>query len=136
MNRILIAVLLSAFCSFCFAGYELVTKGGPDSGDEYYLDLSTIKATGVLVRLDSMTSYSKPETSAKGAYFSETKQTEYDCAKGLRRWHQVTMYSKQNGLGRVVASYHSGPKWYPFAKGSIAEELYRTACSSSARKLN
>ena len=130
MNRTFIAVLLSAYCASSFSGYELITTGGDDAEEEYYLDLSSSKVSGTIVLVDALTSYSKVEFSTSGKHLSEVKQTEFDCAKGQRRWHQVTFYSQQGALGMVLDSYQSSPNWYPLAKDSIGEMLFKTACGS------
>lgn len=134
MNRTFIAVLLSAYCSSSFSGYELITTGGDDAEEEYYLDLASSKVSGTIVLVDALTNYSKVEFSTSGKHLSEVKQTEFDCGKGLRRWHQVTSYSQQAALGMVLYSYQSSPNWYPLAKGSIGEMLFKAACGSVAHR--
>ena len=134
MNRTFIALLLSAYCSSSFSGYELITTGGDDAEEEYYLDLSSSKVSGTIVLVDALTSYSKVESSSSGKHLSEVKQTEFNCAKGLRRWHQVTFYSQQGALGMQLRSYQSSPNWYPLAKGSIGEILLKATCGSVAHR--
>ena len=134
MNRTFIAVLLSAYCSSSFSVYELITRGGDDAEVEYYLDLSSRKVYGTIVLVDALTNYSKVESSTSGEHLSAVKQTEFDCAKGLRRWHQVTFYSQNWALGLVLDSYQSSPVWYPLVKGSIGEMLFKAACGSLAHR--
>lgn len=129
MRKVILMLLLAVVSNSAIA--EWIGVGSSD-GIDIYVDKTTIRKNGSMVKMWSLNDY---KTVHKDAYFSEgnaylsiASQGEYDCKGEQARLLSFASYSKNMGYGNAVYSHTDNYIWEPFVPESITEALWKFAC--------
>jgi hypothetical protein len=128
MKRLLFLLLMTT-CSVSWAEWE--KTGASVDGDEvtvYYLDKSTIRKNGVIVKMWVMVSTTEL-VSTTGR--SSKAQKVYDCSSEKFALASLVMYSGPMGTGKVTTSMTFKEKeweWTPIVPDSGVEFEWKVAC--------
>ena len=106
---------------FHFAGTVLAVEipkgwtriGGGDSST-VYVDLTTIRRSGNMVKMWSLNDFKSVQDIGHGRPFmSLTSQNEYDCKEERSRQLYFTSHTEKMGNGAIAFSSTEITKWYP-----------------------
>ena len=127
MNKgIVLGVLLALAGTAALAEWEDV---GATDGFTVYVDRSTIRRSGSLVKMWRLLDYKTIQTSASGgSYLSSKSQREYDCKEELGRNRFTSWYSEKMGDGSLSRSDNNIGEWEPIPPDTVAERLWKIAC--------
>ena len=126
MNRLLLGLMLLLTATTVMAEWTLV---GSTHNYIQYVDRTTIRRNGNLVKMWDLRDYTKVKTVSGVSFLSSKTQSEYDCKEEMRRDLAFTWFSGQMGNGNVIYSNgNSSDEWAPIGPGSIAEVLWEIAC--------
>ena len=104
------------------------TRVGRTSEATIFFDQETIRRSGQLVKMWTLTNFTISERIEGKQYQSAKTQFEYDCREERSRVLAATFYSLLNGAGVVTASESNIEPWYPIAPKTIAVKLWKYAC--------
>ena len=109
---------------------EWVTIGYSESlgGYTVYVDPTTIRLKGDLVKVWALTDYTTMQTVAGHSFLSSKAQNEFDCAEARQHELAVTWFSGNMGNGNGVWNNSDETKWRPVAPGSVGEGVWKFAC--------
>jgi hypothetical protein len=125
MKRLLFITLLS-LTGFS-AKAEWVLANVSNAGNAY-VDPTSIKRTGNIVRVWELVDYAKPQVVAGMAYQSDRVLRQYDCVEKTSQLLQIATFSGKMLAGEVVIT---DTKAYPpafVAPGSNGDVLLNFAC--------
>lgn len=127
MRKLILMMVLTGLSSSAMAEW---TRAGHNDDSIAYVDLSTIRKHGDLVKMWYLDDFKKPQIDDKGdKYLSSKGQGEYDCKEEQLRTLAYLWFSDNMEKGELV---HSGPskfqQWNPVPPGSIAEIKWQIAC--------
>ena len=127
MNKLLLILMLAILSSNTFANWTLV-QTGKESNE--YVDTATIRLSGNLAKMWSLTNISKNIKNIKPgekAFAVKTVQ-EYDCKEHKIRSLFVAWYNDYMGTGGIERSSESpDAKWKEVTPG-IKESFWKIAC--------
>jgi hypothetical protein len=127
MNKLLLILILTIISSNALADWTLVQTG--KESDEY-VDTATIRLSGNLAKMWSLTNISKNIKNIKPgekAFAVKTVQ-EYDCQEHKIRSLFVAWYNDYMGTGGIERSSESpDAKWKEVTPG-IKESFWKIAC--------
>ena len=109
---------------------EWVTIGYSESlgGYTVYVDPTTIRRKGDLVKVWALTDYKTIQTVADTSFLSSKAQNEFDCAEERQHELSVTWFSGNMGNGNGVWNNSDETKWRPVAPGSVGQGVWKFAC--------
>ncbi|MEI6067967.1 MAG: surface-adhesin E family protein [Methylococcaceae bacterium] len=128
MKKLIPMLLLVGMSTNVFA--EWTNIGGNDNqGMNAYVDITTIRKHGNLVKIWYLTDYKKNQTFQELKYLSSKSQREYDCKEEQSRGVAFSWFSGNMGDGGVVYSGGTeGRQWEPVQPESVGETLFKVAC--------
>ena len=111
---------------------EWVAIGYSESlgGYTVYVDPTTIRRKGDLVKVWALTDYTTMQTVADTSFLSSKAQNEFDCAEERQHELSVTWFSGNMGNGNGVWNNSDETKWRPVAPGSVGQGVWKFACGA------
>ncbi len=134
MKRLLLVVLMMT-CSVSWAEWELV-----DLNDEFYVfvDKSTIRKNGHIVRMWSMKNYLLEQTNSSGSKYRSSKTLYvYNCKAEETALASIIQHAGEMGDGSAVWAGNRSEReweWAPVSPNSINQRLWEIACGKSMYK--
>ncbi len=99
-----------------------------------YIDKSTIRRSGSIVRMWSMQSYNEPQFKSGKSFQSEKSQYEYDCTEERIRMIATVFYTQAYGKGDALDSLFGPSQWVPVVPDTIGDDELKIACSKKKLK--
>jgi hypothetical protein len=128
MKRIYLAVLLLTATSLAWGEWDLVTSD-EDDGSFFYVDTTTIRRSGNVVKMWGLLSFKHKQIPKRGKpYMSMMALGEYDCRNEHQRIAYLVSYSEVMGGGKVVSSTNPNAEWSPVVPNSNGTPLWEIAC--------
>ncbi len=127
MNRLFLTLILATISNSVFAEWTLV-QTGKESNE--YVDMATIRVSGSLAKMWSLTNISKniKNISPGEKAFAVKTVHEYDCKKYKSRLLFVAWYNDYMGTGEIERSSKSpNAKWKAVTPG-IRETSWKIVC--------
>jgi hypothetical protein len=93
-----------------------------------YLDFSTIRRTGNLLKVWGLFDFKTTRTYAGKSYMSAKSQSQFDCQEEQIRILAQSEFSKNMGRGDLVYSTIDPGKWRPVEPESISETVFKIVC--------
>lgn len=121
-------ILLMIVSSVSWAGWEITST---DDEATFYHNKSTIRKTGSIARMWTMTNYAEVQTNSRGEFTSDKVLVAFDCRSETYAIVSVSRYSDQMGSGSVVYSYtnkESKLEWNPIVPDSLGKNEWNIAC--------
>ncbi len=131
MKRLLFVVLMTV-CSISCADWEYTIE--TNTGSTSYHDKSSIRRSGVSVKMWMMTDFSSAQTSGGRKYKSSKRFVDYNCAEETFALISVVNYSGSMGEGGVVRSMtwqERELEWEPLVPGTVVEAMWKIACGKN-----
>ena len=101
-------------------------------GSTVYVDPSTVRRNGNLVKMWTLVDYKTLQTSGDRSYLSQQAQSEYDCVDERIRMLAFGSYSGNMASGKqVFSTMFDSPetsKWVPVSPDGLARTLWALAC--------
>jgi len=109
---------------------EWVSIGYSDSlgGYTVYVDPTTIRRKGDLVKVWALTDYTTMQTVVAHSFLSSKAQNEFDCAEERQHELSVTWFSGNMAKGNGVWNNSNETEWRPVAPGSVGQGVWKFAC--------
>jgi len=131
MHKHILMMLLAVVSSSAIAEWTLVLAGKESTE---YVDLATIRVSGDIVKMWTLTNISKNIENIKvgDKAFSVKTVYEYDCKEHQSRLIFVAWYNEYMGSGGIDHSSNSpNSEWKPVVPGSdsIKEIRWKIACN-------
>ena len=98
-----------------------------------YVDESTIRRDGYLVKMWGLEDYQSTQKNRSIKYLSEAYQQEFDCKNEQIKYLAHLQMSDNMGNGNAVATSSKQTQWSPFKPGSIGERRWKIACGLLVR---
>ncbi len=128
MNRLTSAIALALLCCNAQANWERIAE---DSAGDIYVDATTIRRTGALTTMLSLTNLKPPKGSSDAMWFKSIAQLDdYDCAGRRVRLKRFSMYSEAMGAGKLVSTSEQDKPWVAVDAGSWNERKLLIACTN------
>jgi hypothetical protein len=105
-------------------------------GYSVYVDPTTIRHKGDLVKVWSLTDYMTMQTVADHSFLSSKAQNEFDCVEERQHELAVTWFSGNMGNGNGVWNNSDETNWRPVAPGSVGEGVWKFACAARSLLAN
>jgi hypothetical protein len=125
-------IALMMFCSVSWADWEYAAKSS-NSQITHYVDTSTIRKNGEVVRMWTMTDYGKTQDGiGKENYNSEGVMFAFDCKSETSAVVSRMLFSGAMGGGTVVFSHTQRERllnYDPIFPGSVAQVYWKLACN-------
>lgn len=125
MRKAFVMMLLAGVCSSAAAAWIEVNR---DETTTDYLDPTTIRKAGNMVKMWSLTDYKTAQVADGKPYISSRQQNEYDCKGERVRILSLSAHSGNMAGGETVFVGTDPSKWVPIAPGAIMETLWKIAC--------
>lgn len=126
MIRLLLLILL--FMNTAPAYAEWVKVGTTDNAT-VYADESTIDRNSNLVKMWQFNDYETVQVVGGIKFLTAEQEWEFDCERERRRVIALKKYSDNMGRGTEVYRNSAVGKWQPVAPESVAQALWKLACS-------
>lgn len=123
LTSITLLVLLSSGPAYA----EWVQIDTTDEGMSTYVDPTTIRRKGDLVKMWHMFDEKIADNFRGSTFLSIRAQNEYDCAEERSRRLASSYHSGNMGSGKVVATSDES-KWASVAPRSVGQALWAFAC--------
>jgi hypothetical protein len=128
--KAVLVVLLSTVSGNAAPAWVKISIVGPTTG---YVDPETIVREGDTVKMMALMDYATPPDKNE-IYLSTRRLSEYDCKERKQRAVTVAAYSGHMGTGDLVNSASDPSRdWRPLVPGSVAETMWKVACSKRGR---
>jgi len=132
LRAALLLFSLHAFCGEGFAagiGSEWISLGRTENF-RAYLDQSSVRRDGVLVRVYQLTDFATAQWADERTVVGSIRSlVEYDCSQPQARTLALEAFSEQMGEGRLVASEHKpDAPWEGMVPGGIGENIRKLVC--------
>ncbi len=128
MKLILIAVLMLTATS-AWAYWIPIGNALPNGGYVIYVDPSTIRRSGNMVKMWNLLDYKTAQVIAKsGRHLSQMAQAEYDCKEERVRVLYFSLHSEQMANGEIVYFDNKPGEWSPIPPSTINAEFWKIAC--------
>ena len=126
MNRWTAITLLALVSGY--AGAEWVSIGNQGQA-EVFVDKATIKRSGELATIWTVSALKTPGSAGGKTYVSLKRQDEFDC-KGLRtRGVQISAHPEPMGEGVAIVSEKGTGAWVAVVPDTPAETQLKIACA-------
>lgn len=130
MKRLIFTALIM-ISSVSRADWEPVASND-DAGIRIYFDKSTVRLTGAIVKMWTMTEHFSIKTDSFGnRYKSDKTLLGFDCNSEKSALMTIVFYSGSMGKGVVVWRGDRQEReweWGPIIPGTLDEILWKTAC--------
>ena len=114
-----------------YAEWVWISSAQSDGGYDVYVDRSTIRRKGDVVRIRVLYDYKTIHLSSGFPYLSNRTELQSNCAAALQRRIEVIWFSDHMAEGSEVFTASLESKWSPIPPRSIAQSLFRVACSKT-----
>ena len=125
MNRLLLGLMLLLTATAAMAEW---TQVGESDDNFAYVDMSTIRRNGNLVKIWQLLDYKTVQTDAGDPYLSNKSQWEYDCKEEIYRFLAFSHHRGQMGGGGVSLSDGSPSPSFPVSPNSLGQTIWKLAC--------
>lgn len=119
-------------CSIAYAGWEFAGQAANGKFD-IFVDKSTIRKSGALVKMWTMSEYSSNQTNSNELSFKSDKTLfGFNCVNETTVIISLVQFSSSMGDGAVVYSgsrKESELDWRPIVPQGVDELLWKIACS-------
>lgn len=106
----------------------VLASGDDEVGLKVYVDPSTLRRNGSLVKMWKLHDYKTVQTVAGDSLLSMKQFNEYDCTEERTRMLGYTWFSGNMGNGNVVYSTMEQLPWEPVVPRTINRTLWKVAC--------
>jgi hypothetical protein len=127
MTRLFLITLLVLSSGPAYAEWMPI-GGDAQEGTTIYVDLSTVRRNGDLVKVWYMLDYETVRTVLQFSYLSRKSQAQIDCAEERIRNLAATLFSGNKGNGKLVHTDSDEGEWAPVAPESVGEVLLNLVC--------
>ena len=128
MKKTILMLMLAAMSTGAMAEWVAIGSG-EDYASTEYVDSTTIRRSGDMVKMWSLSDYKSPQKNrGLASSLSSKGQYEYDCKEERVRLLFATEHKKNMGAGDIVKTFAETSPWVPAPPGSIAEALWKVAC--------
>ncbi len=128
MRKLIVLMLLAMVSSGAAAAWVKIGSVSSSGGYDVYVDRTTIRRSGNMVKMRHMFDYKTVQTVAGERYLSATGQNEYDCKHERSRLLYFTWHSGNMGKRDVVTTGNRPSEWTPVPPGSVGEVKWKVAC--------
>jgi predicted ribosomally synthesized peptide with SipW-like signal peptide len=128
-RKLLVAIMLSLVSTGTMAAWTAVGKSESSEDFTVYVNKSSIHKKGNLVKMWSMFNFKSPRETNEYRYSSYKQLVEYDCNEGQSRMIGYSLHSKNMGMGGAVYKNSKTGNWVAVEPNSVAESLWKIACS-------
>jgi len=130
LKNSLIGLLLMAVSAGAMAEWTKIGAAADGKFDSY-VDLSTIRKSGNVVKIWNLRDYKKTQIDAGGkSYLSWMTRMEYDCNEENFRQLSIYQYSGNMKNGDIVWSGDVVDKWNSIPPESIGEVAFKIVCGA------
>ena len=127
MARLLLMILLVLSSGPTYAEWKSVNAN--NSGETIYIDPDTVRRMGDMVEMWTLYDFKTVQSVWSISFMSRESRREFDCIGQRTRRIALTYFSGNMGSGTVVYSDADEQKWEPVQPHSVAEILWKVACS-------
>ena len=124
---------LLALAVACLVSHNAAAEWVKVGGNErltFYVDPSTIRKAGNMVKMWSLSDYITANVTAFGKpHLSEMLQLEYDCKEEQSRVLALTFHSENMAKGEITYKESSPRTWEPVPPGSGVATMWKIACA-------
>jgi len=124
--KVTLTTLLVLASSEVFAEWVKVGGGNPNS--DLYVDSSTIRKNGNMVKMWDMTDFKSTRVGGGLSYLSIKTQHEFDCKDQKARILSFTWYSKNKGNGAAAHTDNQAFEWETIPAETARAALWKVAC--------
>ena len=125
MKKKILMLMLAAMSTGAMAEWVFV---GDWEQYRFYVDPTTIRKNGNIVKMWTMTDSRIPSVTNSKAYMSTKALEEYDCANETLRTLSLVDYEKSMGTGNVVYSTSYPSPSEPVVPGTVGERRWEIGC--------
>jgi len=121
------ALITALMSSTSYADWQELSRN-----EQYatYIDPTTIRSTGTLVKVWTLYDDKKPQVVSNGKQAYSTKmQVEFDCAADQVRVLFIVWNSLGMGEGETLQTSKPAPEWQPFPPNTLFSSQAKIACS-------
>lgn len=111
--------------------WKPVGRGGPVV---LYVDPSSIRKEGKMVKMAMLLDYKEPRAEAYGTANSMMSIDEYDCAGNRSRTLYVSEHPGNMGQGKAIAAESRTGDWVQVPPGALSETASMVACGKTGQK--
>ena len=131
MKKALVTLLLM----LCAAAHAEWTQVGisTDGETKIYVDKSTIKRNGVIVKYWALYDYAKPQLDQSYPYSSYRVFEEVNCSENEKRTNYFTASDRRMGDGNPTYTNNSKHPWDPLVPGSLGQIIAYYVCKSESK---
>ncbi len=130
MKRLLFVALMMV-CSVSWAEWEY---SGANGAFAHYVDRSTIRRSGAIAKMWTLTDYFEEQTNPGGKKFkSDNRRLAINCMEDTIALIAFVEYSDSMGKGRTVSSLErkeSDWDWRSFPPDTTGEVMFKIACGT------
>ncbi|MBL78930.1 MAG: hypothetical protein CMH70_02655 [Nitrosomonadaceae bacterium] len=129
MKSLLITTALLLLSNNVIADWEYISTV-KDKKIIYYIDTTTIKQSGNVVKIWLMADLKEPEEIpyVVKMLLSYKNRVEYNCDQNVERVINAVGYSKNMGEGDIIYKVDENEKWKPIISGSISSYILDYIC--------
>ena len=126
MKRLLLGLMMLVTATAASAEWTLV--GESPGAFDYYVDVSTIRRNGNLVKMWNLLNFKTMQNVAGISYASLMDLSEFDCGEEAARSLTYHNYSGNMRTGKIVYSNTYALRWEPIAPESVRSGMWKIAC--------
>ena len=131
MYKISLAVVFAIVSNSANAEWTYVGRSS-DGNPTIYADLATIRKSGSIVKMWTMSDYNIVQKSSNGKqYLSAKTQDEYDCKEETSGILAFTTFSENMGNGNPISSDSGPANKKPISPESLIEAIWKIACAKN-----
>jgi hypothetical protein len=124
-----LAAALALLGTASFGAMAEWTQVAESSSFKSYVDLSTIRRSGNMVKMWSLYDEKSPRAMNSGTYLSLRSRDEYDCSEERVRGLDMSTHSERMGGGATLMTDSTLGQWKSIAPGSYGDAFLKAACN-------
>lgn len=125
-----LAAVLALLSTASFGAMAEWKQVAESSEFKAYVDLSTIRRSGNMVKMWSIYDEKSPRTTKSGTYLSMRLRDEYDCSEERIRQLDMSVHTESMGGGSTVVTDSTLGNWKSAAPGSYGGAFLKAACGT------
>jgi len=134
MRYVITSILLAAVTGNACASWTVINVNR-DAGQTSHIELATVRHTGNMAKMWTMTDYAEPQPLINAApYLSSVMLYEYDCKELRMRALSINSYSGNMSSGKTNWSLNTATEWEYVRPGTIGCLSLEAACKRTTRK--
>lgn len=126
-----LAAVLALLGTASFGAMAEWTKIGADDQFTAYVDFSTIRRSGRMVKMWVLYDYKSPEKASFGNFLSLRARQEYDCSDERSRVLDLSSHTERMGRGRTLVTDSTTGQWSSVAPRTPEKAFLIIACGSN-----